>query len=358
MGYVELSQHMLLAGKSEPVGRYLQEVLNASGRAKELIAQMLTFSRLVPNVEGENRPSTLLAPVLNEVISLLRSSIPSTIELKYETAADNLRAGIQPVHLHQIVLNLCINARDAIGEYGKIDISLAAKQSEKTLCSSCNTTFTGDYAVITVADSGSGIPLHIRDKIFTPFFTTKEVGKGTGMGLSVVHGLVHALGGHIHLASSEYGTTISILLPLQQSAGADEHHTDERPVASISGVRVMVVDDELAMASMLHEFLEVYGAQIVSYTDPLQALQYFMQQPESIDLVITDETMPVMSGMHLAEQMLKRKPGQPIILCTGHSEHATPESAAAMGIGGFFYKPLRMNELLLKIQEVFASLHR
>lgn len=355
MGYSELSQHMLASGKVGAVGLYQEEILKAGNRAKELIAQMLTFSRLAPGA-GAETPTIQLAPIVKEVVALLRSSIPSTVDLNYHMEYDDLKAHIQPVQLHQIILNLGINARDAMGEYGKINISLSRQHCNSQLCSSCKTVHTGNYAQISVKDSGSGIPAHILNQIFDPFFTTKGVGKGTGMGLSVVHGLVHAVGGHIQVKSdSVNGTIFRILLPLASAEASVAQRVFSSPAGDINGARIMVVDDEQSMSALLREFLTMQGAKVASYTSPILALEAYRLNPDSIDLVVTDETMPGLSGMHLAEHMLKIKPALPIILCTGYSEHATPDLAAQTGIAGFFYKPLKMNDLQLKIQSLLRE---
>lgn len=356
LGYVELSQALLQNGaqlSTAKLDRYLGMIKASGTRAKELIAQMLTFSRLTP--EGnEEAPVSLLTPIVKEVVSLLRSAIPRTVDLNYRLQVDGLKARIQPVHLHQIILNLGINARDAMSEYGKIEIVLDKQLVAERVCASCKHVYSGEFVAITVKDSGSGIAEHVQSKIFDPFFTTKEVGKGTGMGLSVVHGLVHALGGHINVVSgAETGTEITICLPHEIAAEAlPESVVPTQSEANIKGAMIMVVDDEQAMATMFHEFLSIQGAHIVSFTDPLLALEAFAQNPGSIDLVISDEAMPGMSGMHLSQQLLKHKPGLPVILCTGYSERATDEAIAKAGIAALFYKPLKMNELLMKIEEL------
>ena len=359
LGYVELSQALLQNGSqlsTEKLGRYLGMIKASGTRAKELIAQMLTFSRLTP--EGnEEAPVSLLTPIVKEVVSLLRSAVPRTVDLNYRLEMDGLKARIQPVHLHQIILNLGINARDAIGEYGKIEIVLGKQRIEEQFCASCKHAFMGEFIAITVKDSGSGIAEQALNKVFDPFFTTKGVGKGTGMGLSVVHGLVHALGGHIRIVTGpKMGTQITIFLPQESEADALPESTDDAKAGGdIKGAMIMVVDDEQAMATMFHEFLSIQGAHIVSFTDPLLALEAFSQSPGSIDLVITDEAMPGMSGMHLSQQLLKHKPGLPVILCTGYSERATDEAIAKAGIAALFYKPLKMNELLQKIEELLRN---
>jgi signal transduction histidine kinase/CheY-like chemotaxis protein len=356
MGYAELSQLMLAAGKPHAISHYHEEILKAVNRAKELISQMLTFSRLSPDIKNSVAPVTLLKPIVKEVVALLRSSIPSTVDLNYRIEDDDIKARIQPVHLHQIILNLGINARDAMGEYGKIDISVSHFSADHLQCSACKSAFSGEYAQITVKDSGSGIPAQTLKNIFEPFFTTKGVGKGTGMGLSVVHGLVHALGGHIIVKSDvRSGTSFDILLPLELTTPGLAAPVEKAGVVNIEGARIMVVDDELALSNLLHDYLSVNGAHVVSFTDPIKALEFFIRQLGSIDLLVTDEAMPGLSGMLLAEKMLTIKPDLPIVLCTGYSEHATPEAIEKIGIKGFFHKPINMNELAQKIQ---ALLHR
>jgi len=352
MGYTELSQHMLTVGNPGPVTRYQEEIINASTRAKDLISQMLTFSRLTPGGQDRIAPVIALSPLVKEVSTLLRSSIPSGIGLDCHLNED-IAARILPVHLHQIILNLSINARDALGDQGSIDISVDQLQGVNLLCTSCSTVFSGDYARIMVKDNGNGIAEDLLNKIFDPFFTTKEIGKGTGMGLSVVHGLVHSQGGHIQVHSQVgKGTDISVLLPLATLDLSTQDKNNTSQLLNLEGLKIMLVDDEQAITTMLHEFISAYGMHVVSFTNPTRALEEFSRLADNIDLLITDETMPGMSGMQLTEAVMKIKPGIPVILCTGHSDRATPEAAAAKGIAGFFYKPVNMNELLEKIQSL------
>ena len=358
LGYAELSRHVTTTHKSETLDRYLDAILKSCYRAKELVSQMLTFSRLSPDTQGAVVPAMLLAPVVKEVVTLLRSTIPSTIVMTYPVHIPDFKVHILPIHLHQIILNLGINARDAIGEYGELGISLETVEVPLQLCASCHQQYSGEYLKLSVCDTGTGVSADILKNIFDPFFTTKEVGKGTGMGLSVVHGLVHSAGGHIDVQSTPgRGTAISILLPL-----ADQEDTRDIPVIAtdsgeetITGVRIMVVDDESALATLLHEFLSMHGAQVSAFDSPLAAWQAFEQHPERVDIVITDETMPGLSGMHLAKRMLALRPGLPVILCSGYSEHVTVESAAAAGLAGFFIKPVQMSALRNKIYKTLQN---
>ena len=356
MGYSELSQHMLNTGKADAIGAYQEEILKSGKRAKDLIRQMLTFSRLSPDENGGKAPVNEIKVIIQEVVSLLKPSIPSSINLHYWEESEQLYARILPVHLHQILLNLVINARDALHETGSIDVFLTRHHSDKELCSSCKTPFSGDFVQISVRDNGSGIPEETIHKMFDPFFTTKGIGKGTGMGLSVVHGLVHAQGGHIIVESSpDRGTTFSILLPIELAENCTVEIMETPSISNIKGIRIMVVDDEHMLANMLKEFLTAQGAQVTAFTNPQKALDEFSLKPENVDLVITDETMPGMAGMTLAKKLLAIKQNLPIILCTGYSEHATVESVEQIGIAGFFHKPINMNDLMLKIQLLWQA---
>ena len=344
LGFAELASEFLERAKddehNERIRKYLSQISAAGNRAKELIAQMLVFSRISPDVEDE-APALLLQPVAKEVVHLLRSSIPSTIEVNYHIEQDNLRARIQPVHLHQILLNLAINARDAIEEYGRIDVTLTRK-SVSRICDSCHVPFHGEYVEISVRDTGAGIPESMMKNIFDPFFTTKETGKGSGMGLSVVHGIVHAMGGHIFVESKPgRGTTVRVLLPEAHTEayhdGASSLPMPDATERILEGMSIMVVDDENAMINMLKELLGLYGAHVTAYNRPVDALAAFERNPNNFDLVITDETMPDISGLDMAKGMLQLRPQLPVILCTGYSERVNAEIARNSGVVSFMH---------------------
>ncbi len=360
LGYAELGGEVLARSNGpDRLKHYLAQIAAAGNRAKELINQMLIFSRPSTDSEDEEVPVTLLQPVLKEVIYLLRSSIASTIELKYRIEDVDMRARIHPVQLHQILMNLAINARDAIGEYGRIDISLSRRSISGT-CDSCHEVFgVDDYLQIGVKDNGTGINDQLRTKVFDPFFTTKEVGKGTGMGLSVVHGIVHKLGGHISMGKADSGTIFRILLPAVtadiEAEQGEPAFLQGGPGGALSGLRIMVVDDERAMSSMLHELLSMHGAEVAIYNHPLKALEAFMYNPHCVDRVITDEAMPDISGLDMAKTMLFEKPDLPILLCTGYSEHVNEKIARQAGIAGFMHKPLEIPQLLQWLQEPLAA---
>jgi PAS domain S-box-containing protein len=352
LGYTDLVGNAVNTRANQHlISRYLDAINKAGLRARDLIQQLLAFSRLTPDLPGDIAPISLVAPIIKEVSSLLRSTFPSSIELNYHMDDPSLRACIRPIALHQIILNLCINARDALGEYGQIQILLGRHHNMALRCTSCQQQYDGEFVRLTVKDTGSGIAENIVSNIFDPFFTTKAVGKGSGMGLAVVHGLVHKQGGHIQVESIRgKGTTIHIMLPLAEPVHLEAHAAATQDTdVSLVGIRLMVVDDEKLMAAMLQEYLGMQGAQVMAFDSPLEALKVFERAPNAVDMVITDETMPALTGMHLAERMLQLRPAMPIILCTGYSERTDPELAKSIGVAAFFYKPLNMNELLHKI---------
>ena len=356
LGYAELLK-MGRANETPLPARmqnYIAQILAAGNRAKELISQMLIFSRLGFGEKEDEAPVILIQPVLKEVISLLRASISSSINVTCNVTDEHLKLRIQPVQFQQLLMNLIINARDAIGEYGHINVTLN-QVSALGICDACRQNFSGEYVDITVSDNGSGIPDQLITKIFDPFFTTKEVGKGTGMGLSVVHGIVHALQGHIQVVSSKSGTDMHIFLPVLKTEnleGADKMQCLEDIEHMLSGLSILVVDDEQAMVLMLEEFLGIHGANVSPFQDSTEALMAFERDPDKFDLVITDETMPTLSGLDMAQSMLRLRPQMPILLCTGYSDHATSEIALKNGIAGFMYKPVDLAKLLQWISDM------
>ncbi len=360
-GYAKLMQHALPQenATTTTTSRYLEEILTASERARELIAQMLAFSRQQPEGSPEAAPPVELLPLITEVKKLLRATIPSTLEitLAADIGSTPLQSCIPGVKLHQSLLNLGVNARDALGEYGNIGFSLGETDLHKAYCRSCKNEFSGKFAVISVSDSGTGIPPGILDRIFEPFFTTKEVGKGSGLGLSVVHGIVHEAGGHILVESAPpKGTRISILLPLASSNQAPLSQASESPAPNqLQGQNILVVDDEKAITGMLQELLSLHGANVFAYTDSQAALDAFMANPGKFDAVITDETMPRLSGLHLSRQLLQRKPGLPVILCSGFSQMVDEASARNAGIAEFLNKPVDIHQLVSKLTRLLPA---
>ncbi|MEP7706583.1 PAS domain-containing protein [Paraglaciecola sp. 25GB23A] len=354
LGYTEM---LTLSGPdkiplSDSDQKYITQIQIAANRAKELVSQMRLFSASGLEPKIGNTPTTILQPMINEINGLLRATIPSTIEINNYIKNDSLKVKMQPVHLHQILMNLVINAWQVMSEYGRIDIN-AALSTSSGVCTSCHQRYKGEYVNLSVSNSGSSIPPDVLAQIFNPFFTTKKQGNNSGMGLSVVHGLVHEQGGHIRVESTiEGGTIFNILLTPVRSEEPSSKIANVPSIGNIKGLHIMVVDDESTLAALLDDYLTAQGANVTAFTDPSLAWEAFQQIGDSIDLVITDETMPGISGMLLAQKLLTLKPDLPIVLCTGYSEYATAESVEKIGIAGFFDKPFKMSEILLKIQEL------
>ncbi|GMQ83980.1 MAG: hypothetical protein BMS9Abin06_0728 [Gammaproteobacteria bacterium] len=343
LGYTSLAQQKLSADGDRKLAGYLAEVYRAGERARDLISQMLAFSRGGATIHQ----AMVLTPLVKECVKMMRPTLPTTIALLTEIA-DNIPAVMMDtVQLHQLIMNLCINARDAIeNEKGCIEIRLHTVTGVRTNCSSCHHRVQGDFVELVTQDNGKGIDTAVLHKIFDPFFTTKDIGKGTGMGLSMVHGIVHGHGGHILVDSTPgEGTTFRLLFPLAgntsdtaaQSGGIQE-------LVRGSG-RVMVVDDDPALTGYLKELLQGQGYQVTALTDSREALDLFEQDPQAIDLVLTDQTMPRLAGDRLAQAMLAQRPDLPVILCTGYSDRIDAGRARQLNIRGYFTKPVDPDRL-------------
>ncbi|MCX7627397.1 MAG: PAS domain S-box protein, partial [Methylophilaceae bacterium] len=355
LGYTGLALERCVPDKESKLASYLQEVQTAAERARDLIAKMLAFSR------GIKGTSVALdaAPLVKECVKMLRSMIPTTIAL--DTRIDAKLPPIQsdPVQLHQILVNLAINARDAIESSGRIEFVLSHPGQVRETCDSCHHAFDGDYVELAVQDTGCGIAPEIMQRIFEPFFTTKEVGKGSGMGLPMVHGIMHEHGGHIRVHSPPgQGTTSRLLFPVAtvpEREAAETAAPAPAPAVTVSG-RIVVVDDEPAVGRMLAEVLQTHGHHPTFYPDAGSALATLAAEPHSCDLVITDQTMPGTTGVELAQKLHALRPDLPVFLCTGYSDQMDAQSALRSGITRIFQKPVDSQVLLRAIQETLASL--
>ena len=353
LGYAELIQ--MSADIKPPLYQYLQEILQAGIRAKELVAQLLTFSHRNEVVTE----AIMVMPIVQEVAKLLRSTMPTSISIKAEMAMGLPEVLISPVQLHQILMNLGINARDAIVGAGTIEIKVAPVcLDECKNCASCHHDFGGDYLMISVRDTGSGIPTQNLLNIFDPFFTTKQVGRGSGLGLSVLHGIVHSANGHIAvLTALGKETEFRIYLPAQ-SQEATHAARDVRPDIVSVQVRgsVMVVDDEASIVRFITALLENLGCKVTGLTSAADALRLFQDDPYCVDLVITDQTMPEITGAELARAMLARRPELPIIMSTGYSNAINEDTARKIGIRRFLVKPVPAKVLADIVAEYLAEL--
>ena len=335
----------------DPVQHNLEEVLRAGLRAKDLVKQILTFSR-----QSEQQPISLkLTPIIKEAIRLLRASLPSTIEicLNIEEGSDTVTA--DPTQIHQVLMNLCTNAGHAMRESGgtlEVGMSYIEFDSDNTI--SQTDLDPGPYLKLKVSDTGNGISPDVMDRIFDPFFTTKERSEGTGMGLAVVHGIISSYGGAITVESElDKGTTFNVFLPMAKS-NILEKTEDIRQIPTGSE-RILVVDDEIGMVRTLKRMLYRIGYEVVEKTSSLEALAAFQVEPDKFDLVISDQTMPKMTGDELAKKIMEIRSDIPIILCTGFSERINEEKAREIGIKAFVMKPIEMSEIANTIRQVIDN---
>jgi len=355
MGYSTLAlEHY--KNKPEPkLENYINEVYKEGERARDLVAQMLAFSS---SSAASFKPISL-EPVVNEVVHLLKSMLPSSINLQVKIDSDISNVLMDPVQLHQLVMNLCINARDALDGGGEIEVHVSQLNNFNATCDSCHEKFQGDFVELVVSDTGSGLAVDIISKIFEPFFTTKEIGKGTGMGLSVVQRIVHDCSGHITVKSViDKGSDFHLLFPAitrESDFPNEENNIFSKNKYQANGENILVVDDEEVIAMFLSELLKLAGYQVSMMTTSTEALALFELNPKKFDLVITDQTMPNITGGELAKKMLQIRSDIPIILCTGHSIKINESSSNALGIKRFLQKPLNSNELLESIGELLLE---
>jgi PAS domain S-box-containing protein len=329
----------------------LNQVLKAGHRAKGLVQQILAFSRQ-ENIECLPLQT---ANILKEVIKMLRPSLPSTIEITQKIATPIGLIFADPTQINQIVMNLCTNAFHAMEETGgTLDISL--KEIDLTgedLVHRSNIE-AGTFVQLSICDSGSGIAPEIKDKIFNPYFTTKNTGKGTGMGLSIVHGVVQSYGGFITLYSEPgEGTAVHVFLPVADKEISSE--TETINLVPVGNERILFIDDEEILAQMGKDMLERLGYQVTVRNNSLLALETFQNQPDQFDIIITDQTMPGMPGIDLARRILQIRPNMPIILCTGYSSTISEEKAKLMGIREFALKPLSKRDIAKLIRKVLGA---
>ncbi|MBW1722153.1 MAG: response regulator [Deltaproteobacteria bacterium] len=348
IGYAELALEEVERGTT--LEKDIRRVLEAGTRAKDLVNQILAFSR---QREQELRPMQI-GPVIKEALKLLRASIPSTIDIRQDIRGDPLVMA-DPTQIHQILMNLCTNACHAMEEGGGVlEVGLKEVYLDRNFTSRHPEIAPGSYLQLTVKDTGSGIPPEIMDRIFDPFFTTKGEAKGTGMGLSVVHGIVKAHGGTI-TAYSEHGrgSTFHVFLPVVDESGTIERGTDQ-PLQT-GTERILFVDDEEFQVDLGKQMLERLGYKVTVRTSSVEALKLFRSNPYDFDLVITDMTMPGMTGDVLARELIAERPDIPVILCTGFSTQITEEKALEMGIRAFVMKPIIMSEISHTIRRVLEK---
>jgi len=356
LGYAELSNDVLRDSHNEKLLKYISRINSAGNRARDLVAQLLTFSR-----SGTSNPQQIeLETLIDDVISLITPTMPSSITLTKDIAADVPPVLMDNTQMHQILMNLCINARDAMQGHGKLTIKLSNESNATGICSSCKSHIQGQYVKLTVEDTGSGIQANILGKIFDPFTTTKDIGKGTGMGLSVVHGILHKHNSHIIVDSIiNKGTRFHLLIPATESTSTEQVTPEIFETKTLDNdnknIRILVVDDEAPVTEFMQDFLRSQEYIVTSTTNSKQAIELFRNADPEFDLVITDQTMPEITGDELAKEIFKIKPHTPIILCSGYSEIIDEKAALALGCAQFLMKPISNTALLSAIKETLIA---
>lgn len=351
MGHTELA--VMQIDEKEKAQRYLSEVLNASDRAKDLVYQILSFSR---QSDSDLKPLQI-STIIKEALRLIRSTLPTTISIhKSIENQDSIIVG-NATQIHQILMNLCTNAAHAMqGADGTLSVALNAMDitiddlNQTSTFTYPTTLGPGRYVCLTVADTGHGIPAHLIDRIFDPYFTTKEKDVGTGLGLAVVQGIVQNHGGTIEVKSRKgHGTTFYIYLPQVKSEIKDDIKTLK--TIPDGNENILFVDDDPALAELGGKLLTTLGYQVVTATDPHTALEKFYKDPEHFDLIITDLIMPGLSGEALANKILEERPKMPVIACTGFSERLSETRLIESGIKGVLYKPITIYHMAQGIRQ-------
>jgi len=346
IGGTELSLLDIQEGSS--AHSHLQQVLEAGNRATDLVQQILTFSR---QRDLERKPLQL-SLVVKEALKMLRASLPSTIQIRQDIEARSGMVMADPTQIHQVLMNLCTNASHAMRKNGGIlEVGLSNWDCDSKSADCHPDLSPGPYVRLTVSDTGHGMGSTTLQRIFDPYFTTKKPGEGTGLGLSVVHGIVRGYKGAISVESERRkGSTFHVFLPRIDNVKVPDKKED-LTVLPTGKERILFVDDEKILVSIGQKILGFLGYKVVARTSSLEALELFKAKPENFDLVITDITMPDMSGIELAKEFMRIRPGIPIILCTGFSEVITPDEAKALGIREFILKPLVIQELAEKVRK-------
>ena len=338
--------------ESNPVHQNIKRILTASTRAEDMINRLLSFSR---KSEAEKKP-IILNSVIQEALKLIRSSIPANIEIKENIPDDFFTIFGDPTQINQIILNLCTNAAHAMQQSGgtlyvSLEKHLIAHQKPSAFCELPP----GDYCLLTVEDTGHGINNDIIDRIFDPYFTTKGLGKGTGMGLAVVHGIVKKHKGDIKVNSKPgKGTKFFIYLPEIEEAVFDTIEKEDSGLP-MGMERILLVDDEEMIVDIMQEMLEQLGYNVTAAKDSKKALDSFHLDPMKYDLLITDMSMPNLTGDCLAKKIKDIRTDIPIIICTGYNEKINDEEAMAIGVQELIMKPVSMNKLARTIRNVFDN---
>jgi signal transduction histidine kinase/CheY-like chemotaxis protein len=349
LGYGELAHKH--STEDTALRRYLNNVMHAAGRAKALVDRILGFSR---SGLGDRVPVNVQS-VIEETVELLKASLPPGIRLQTRLEAGNAAVIGDATRLHQLAMNLCTNAIQAMGRYGVLGVTLEPIELQERRSYSRGTLGSGPYVRLTVSDTGTGISHDVLERMFDPFFTTKKVGEGTGLGLSLVHGIVTDLGGAIDVATKNgEGTRLEIWLPVAGETGKPVVES-ARTLPRGHGETVMIVDDERPLVSLAEEMLAELGYEPVGIDSSAAALKAFRVEPQRFDLILTDEAMPDLIGTELAREIRRIRPAVPIILMSGHGGAQLAKRAGAIGVNEVLRKPLQSRDLAESLARVLRT---
>jgi signal transduction histidine kinase len=352
MGFSELLHHTL-PEDDEKSRHFLSQIQQASKRARDLVSQILTFSRQ----REQERSYFKLSAIVKETLKLLRASLPSTIAIDHDvqTATDTIYA--DPTQIHQVLMNLCTNASYAMRtKGGRLMVTIRDYDGVISGWSQSPEPPQGNVLQLSVADTGNGIDSHILHRIFDPFYTTKPQGEGTGMGLAVVHGIVKSYGGVISVETAlGSGTTFHIYLPRQNAPTGTSAPAENCQEIQGNNQLILIVDDERMITDLAEEMLPHLGFRVKTCTSSLEALICFSEAPAQFDAVVTDLTMPDLTGLELARKLLEIRPDLPIVLCTGYAEKMSADSAQIFGLREILLKPLDYRQLARVLNGIFLS---
>ncbi|MGE0483502.1 MAG: PAS domain-containing protein [Gammaproteobacteria bacterium] len=333
---------------------YLEAIVAAGERGRDLVSKMLAFSRGTP---GEDVKPLDPGVIVSEASSMLEAVIPAGIHYRLEPPPGDLPVVlIDGVELHQVLVNLVVNARDAIGEHGRIHVRLGLREFDAVECAACHQPIVGSYVEIAVSDDGCGIDDDGLRRLFEPFYTTKEVGKGTGMGLAVVHGVLHRAHGHILVETRPgAGTTFRVLLPAVAGRGLVQASAPPRATATLRpGLRILAVDDDGAMLGFLGELLGELGATVTTCANGREAERRFRATPDNFDVLLTDQAMPGLSGHQLVETLRRHRPEFPAVVISGNLDGAGIEALRRDGVP-VLAKPLDEQALVVALESVVGA---
>ncbi|MGD9206191.1 MAG: ATP-binding protein, partial [Desulfobacterales bacterium] len=348
IGYTELI--LMNVQVDSEVRQNLKEIFNASKHARDMVKQILAFSRQ----NKQERKPIQVAHIVKEALKMLRASLPTTISIQQNIEKNIGIIEADPTQIHQVLMNLCTNAAQAIDDKdGVLEISLANVELDQYAAAKISDLLPGHYLKLSIKDTGQGIPSNALSQIFDPYFTTKEKGEGTGLGLAVVQGIIKSLNGAITVDSEVgKGSTFHVYLPTIRRELAKEEEI-QKPLP-MGYEHILLVDDEQPLVDIGKQMLERLGYTVDTRTSSIEALKLFEADPNRFDLVITDIVMPNMSGDKLADKIIGIRSDIPIVLCTGYSEKFTRQHATDMGIQAFLMKPLVMQDLANTVRQALS----